>query len=184
MSSDSHDTEHPSLPSVYQPHFSVTIEAELKRIAAAENDNKTPKSREKLQAVELSRYEPSDPPGPSASVDQWRSTLQQAEVNESYLLERKVNLGLLEKFGKNCWLIGNSSLEDIYTQLQGELSDTRRQLEEVESQRQKKQIAIGGELKALEESWREGIERMLATKAAAEKLRLQLLEHMGKAANA
>ena len=53
----------------------------------------------------------------------------------------------------------------------------------MESQRQEKQASVGGELKALEESWREGIEKMLATKAAAEKLRFQLLEEMGKAAN-
>lgn len=181
---ESQDTEHPSLPSVFQPRFSAKIEAELKRIETAENNNKTAKSRERLQAVELSRYEPSDLPDSNASVEQWRHALRQAKINDSYLSERRVNLGLLEKFGKNSWLIGNSSLEDLHTQLQTELSNTRRELEKVEGQRQEKQVSIAGELKALEDSWKEGIERMLATKAAAENLRLQLLEEMGKAANA
>ena len=134
--------------------------------------------------IDLSRYEALDPPSPNASAEQWSSALREAKVNDSYLSERVTNLGLLEKFGKNSWLIGNSSLEDLHAQLQAELSDVRRQLEEVGSQRQQKQASISGELKALEDSWREGIERTLATKAAAEKLRLQILEEMEKAAKA
>ena len=54
----------------------------------------------------------------------------------------------------------------------------------MEGQRQAKQASVSGELTALEDSWREGIERMIATKAAAEKLRLELLDELGKAANA
>ena len=183
VSAESKNVEHTSLPPLYQPRFSAIVEEELKRVGDVTNADGSTKPREKLKAIDLSRYEALDPPSANASDEQWSRALQQAKISDSYLYERAINLGLLEKFGKNSWLIGNSTLEDINARLQSELVDVRRQLEEVESQRQAKQASIGGELTALEDSWREGIERMLATKAAAEKLRLELLDGLEKAAN-
>ena len=184
VSADSQNVEHPSLPSLYQPRFSAIADEELKRIANTAKTSGSTASKGHLKAIDLSRYEALDPPNPDASPEQWTRALRQAKISESYLSERTINLGLLEKFGKNSWLIGNSSLEDINARLQSELADVRRQLEEVEGQRQAKQASVNGELTALEDSWREGIERMLATKAAAEKLRLELLEELGRVANA
>lgn len=85
-------------------------------------------------------------------------------------------LGLLEKFGKNAWLIGNAQLEDILKGIETELIDVRRQAEEVESLRRQQQESVAGEMGMLEETWKKGVGRVLETEVAAEGLKQQILE--------
>jgi len=165
---------HPSLPPLTPHHFSPLIEAELMRI----------ENKEKLQAIDLSRYEALEPPATSPHSDEkhpetlrkWREALQKAYTAHSYLTSRSNNLHLLEEFGKNSWLISNSQLEDILRDLEKELAERKTEIDLVVIQRKNAQEAVGGEVKGLEENWKRGVGRVLETEVAAEGVRRETLE--------
>ncbi|KAF2197386.1 hypothetical protein GQ43DRAFT_381118 [Delitschia confertaspora ATCC 74209] len=170
---------HPALipASTYTPKFSEALEQEHARLQA------NPSS--KINAIDLTRYEALEaPPNTSPTSDedmpellnQWRDTLQKAYTSSSYLSSRLTELSLLERFGKNAWLIGNSQLEDILKSIEGELAEVRGELEGVDATRRAQQDAVRGEVETLEATWKRGVGRVLETEVAAEGLRMQILQ--------
>lgn len=107
---------------------------------------------------------------------QWSQALRQAYTSHAYLSGRQMNLALLERYGKNAWLVGNSQVEEELRTLEKELAETRRQGEEVDEQRRRAQETVSGELEGLEEAWRNGIGRAIEAEVAGEGLRRQILE--------
>lgn len=141
--------------------------------------------KSKLSAVDLSRYEEVEAPpntNPTSDEDkpelleQWNKALKKTYTSSEYVTARLAELGLLEKFGKNAWLIGNSQLEDILKSIEVELLDVRKQQEDVETLRRTQQERVQGEIKTLEETWKRGVGRVLETEVAAEGLKQQILE--------
>lgn len=133
----------------------------------------------------MKRYEDLDAPentNPTSDEDKpqllekWNKALKQAYTSSEYVQGRLTQLGLLEKFGKNAWLVGNSQLEDILKGVEMELADVRKQHQEVETMRRSQQESVHGEIKTLEETWKKGVGRVLETEVAAEGLKQQILE--------
>lgn len=130
----------------------------------------------------MSRYEvPSAPE--SNDVAEWRAALRQAYASSEYLSSRLTNLGLLETYGKNAWLIGNSQLEDILKVLEQEVSKAKTEVEEVEAARRRAQEGVKGEMEGLEQAWRTGVGRMIEVEVASEGLRREILERRRAAAS-
>ncbi|KAF5656743.1 BCAS2 family protein, partial [Fusarium heterosporum] len=96
-----------------EPTFSPAITTELERIS-----NSTP-----LAPLDLSRYEAPSPSAPPTTA------LPAAAVAQSYLSSRLTNLQLLEKWGKNAWLLGNHGLEAELQALERELAATKREVD-------------------------------------------------------
>ncbi|CAO2650081.1 Nn.00g013730.m01.CDS01 [Neocucurbitaria sp. VM-36] len=170
---------HPALipAAKYTPTFSDFIEREHARL----DDDPT----SKLSGIDLKRYEDLDAPEnttPTSDEEkpellaQWNKALKQAYTSDEYVQGRLTQLGLLEKFGKNAWLVGNSQLEDILKGIEAELADVRKQKEEVEMLRRSQQENVHGEITTLEETWKKGVGRVLETEVAAEGLKQQILE--------
>ena len=170
---------HPALipAAQYAPKFSAALEQEHARLQADPNS--------KFSAIDLARYEDLDaPPNTSPTSDedkpevlaQWDSALRKAYTSSEYVNARLTELGLLEKFGKNAWLIGNSQQEDILKGIEADLADVRKQHEEVEAMRRQQQESVHGEIKTLEETWKQGVGRVLEAEVAAEGLKQQILE--------
>jgi pre-mRNA-splicing factor SPF27 len=170
---------HPTLAlaAKYEPQFSDFIEREHARL----DDDPT----SKLSGIDLKRYEDLDAPentNPTSDEDRpellerWNKALKQAYVSSEYVDGRRTQLGLLEKFGKNAWLVGNSQLEDMLKNIETELAEVRKQQEEVETQRRSQQESVQGEMQTLEDTWKKGVGRVLETEVAAEGLKLQILE--------
>jgi pre-mRNA-splicing factor SPF27 len=181
MSSAGVDTAqlHPALipAATYTPAFSAALEQEHARLQAD--------ATSKLSAIDLARYEDLEAPpntNPTSDEDkpellaQWRAALQKAYTSSEYVNARLTELGLLEKFGKNAWLVGNAQQEDILKSIEAELADVRKQHEEVEALRRQQQESVHGEIKTLEETWKRGVGRVLETEVAAEGLKQQILE--------
>lgn len=125
--------------------------------------------------VDLSRYEaPSLPSTNDAAA--LRPVLQAAYASSAYLGARLTNLGLLETYGKNAWLVANSQLEDILRELEKEVAAARAEVEDVERERRMVQESGRGEMEGLEREWRERVGRVVETQAAAEGLRREILE--------
>ena len=171
---------HPSLPHRAPAKFSPLIHSEISRIERGEM----------LQAIDLTRYEAVEPPATSPNSDEkdpsslakWREALQKAYTSQSYLVGRQTNLALLEKYGKNGWLIGNSQLEDILRDLERELAERNAEIDGVVIERKNAQEAVGAEIKGLDEGWKKGVRKVLETEVAAENLRLEILQRRREAA--
>ena len=102
--------------------------------------------------------------------------LQAAYASSAYLGARLTNLGLLETYGKNAWLVANAQLEDILRELEKEVAAARAEVEDVERERRMVQESGRGEMEGLEREWRERVGRVVETQAAAEGLRRKILE--------
>lgn len=165
---------HPSLPQLRPYHTSPLLEAEHQRI-----QNKQP-----LNAIDLTRYEAITPPQTTPNSDEqhpeklqkWRAALTQAYTSHAYLTSRASNLALLEEFGRNAWLIGNSQLEDVLRGLERELGERKTEIDMLVVERRNAQEAVGGEVRGLEEAWKRGVGRVLETEVAAGGVRREVLE--------
>lgn len=109
-------------------------------------------------------------------LQEWEQTLRRAYTSSSHLSIRHNNLALLEEYGKNAWLIGNSQLEEILRAVEKELAETKEAVENVHKERKLAQNSGHGELASLEETWRRGIGSILDVEVASENLRQQILE--------
>ncbi|KAK3686383.1 hypothetical protein LTR37_019856 [Vermiconidia calcicola] len=138
---------HPSIPVRTEPQFSELVEAEHARLAAGEARD---------SGIDLSRYEALDAPA-KGDIEGWKATLQKAYASAEYLRGREINLGLLETYGKNAWLIGNSQLEDVLKSLGKEVEAMKLEQEAVEQARKAAQESVRGEMQSLEEGWRMGV---------------------------
>lgn len=173
LASEDQSTLHPSIPAKYEPHFSTFMEAEHARIASGQG---------KEGGIDMSRYEALDAPA-KGDLAAWKATLQKAYASTEYLRGREINLGLLETYGKNAWLIGNSQLEDVLKYLEKDVEAVKREQEVVEGQRKATQGNVAGEMQSLEEGWRTGVGRMIEAQAAAERRKQEILEQKRMAAS-
>lgn len=164
---------HPSIPVPKEPCFGPLIEAEHTRLASGQE--------KQGEGIDLSRYEALDAPEKGDLVA-WKETLQKAYASTEYLRGREINLGLLETYGKNAWLIGNSQLEDILKYLEKDVEALKLEQEAVEAERKSAQANAAGEMQNLEEGWKTGIGRMIEAQAAAERLKQEILERKRMAA--
>lgn len=164
----SHATStHPSLRALPPSKFSDLMATEHSRLASG--------APPATPAIDLSRYEAQDAPT-STSAPDWRTALQRAYASSEYLSSRLTNLGLLETYGKNAWLIGNSQLEDLLRGMEREVADLKAQTDEMERIRRAAQESARGELTGLDEAWRRGVGSMLEVEVAAEGLRREILD--------
>jgi len=124
--------------------------------------------------IDLTRYEAPDEPASDASQEAWRQALRDAYVSSMYLSGRHSNLTLLDEFGKNAWLIGNSQLEHILQELEQELARLKDDAENVNKARKAAQESSRGELLGLEETWKHKIGELLEVQVAG--LRQLILE--------
>jgi pre-mRNA-splicing factor SPF27 len=162
---------HPSIPSTTESQFSPLITAAHARLAS--DPTNTPRSS---SALDLTRYEALDAPSPSSSSEIWTTALNRAATSAQYLRARETNLGLLEAYGKNAWLVGNARLEDELKALEKEVADKSMEKEDVARERREAEMGVAAEMQTLEETWKVGVGRMLEAQAAAEGLRLEILE--------
>lgn len=171
---------HPSLSSTYEPIFSPLMQAELERIG--QKQEKPPGT-----GIDLSRYEASALELPARTsphsderepnlLPEWRQTLRRAYGLDTFLNGRLTNLSLLETYGKNAWLIGNSQLEDELESLERELTEAKIAAELVEEERRRKQDDAKGEMEGLDESWRIGVRGLVEVALATEGLRKEILQ--------
>ena len=166
LSNEDQSSLHPSILGPPESQWSQRIEVEHARLAAGQS---------KEGGVDLSRYEALDAPA-KGDLEGWKIALQQAYASAEYLHGRQMNLGLLETHGKNAWLIANSQLEDILKGLEKEIEAMKLEQETVEQARRAAQSNAAGEMQSLDEGWRKGVGRMIEAQAAAERLRLEILE--------
>ena len=128
---------HTSIPELRNPQFSSLVDTEHAFLA---------EGKPRQTGIDLSRYEALDAPPAGSDVAAWRETLQKAYASAEYLRGRETNLALLETYGKNAWLVGNSQLEGLLKGLEVEIEAARIELEGIERERRDKQASVQGEV--------------------------------------
>lgn len=161
----------------YDPDFGAVVAAAHNSIA------RTGKARPDGEGISLDRYEEPDAPTSAEDLGQWRSTVQAAYTSHSYLRQRALNLSLLEKYGKNAWLISNAQVEDELRTLERELKAAKEEGFALDDERKRKQESIKGELEALQQSWQESLGRAIEAEVAGSQLQQQILDARRAAAN-
>lgn len=157
---------HPRLLNLHSCNLSPAMLSEMARI----------ETKQPLSSIDTKRYEALDSSDPtemqdSSSVQSLRDKLQQAYTSASYLTQRQTNLALLDKYGKNGWLVGNSQLEDLLRGLEKDLAREKGAIDSIVVERTTSQKNIEGELDSLDRTWKQSIGRILETEAAAEAIR-------------
>ncbi|CAK7564888.1 MAG: hypothetical protein SEPTF4163_002793 [Sporothrix epigloea] len=165
------DADHALLRPLYQPKYTQAIQPEIQRHADA---NSKGAITEALRALDFSRYEIND--DPSNGSDAAEPALMKAYVSQVYLRGRRAHLALLDRFGKNAWLVSNWQTEANIKRLEVDLAEARKAVDSITLQRQRMQDEAASELQSLDRAWRAGVGRVLETEAAAEELRLQVLK--------
>ena len=126
--------------------------------------------------MDLTRYEGDSGSAIPAAVKE----LKAAYTNAAYLTKRLQTLELLEGFGKNAWLVGNSQLEDVLREVERELVGTREEVEGVNRERKGAQEGRKGELEGLEQAWRAGVrgglDVLVANRGVEERIKEALRE--------
>jgi pre-mRNA-splicing factor SPF27 len=159
-------TSHSSLPPLPPSNLSHLIEQELQRVSSS--------PREPLSAIDLSRYEAS--PLPSSSDADILTALRRAQTAQTYLRLREGNMELLDRFGRNAWLVGNSQTEEVLAAVEREVEERKREIDGVVVERRSVQEGVRGEVEGLAEGWRRGVGKVLETEVAAEGVRREVLE--------
>jgi pre-mRNA-splicing factor SPF27 len=154
-----------------EPSFTPLIQAELDRLASDSAPAQPP--------LDLSRYEAQEaPPASGSSSAALRAVLESAYVSDAYLGARAQNLDLLDRWGKNAWLVGNHHLEAELRALEADLAAVRREMDIVNVERKRRQDDVKAEMLTLDDNWRRGVSRVLETELAVEELKAQIREEL------
>ncbi|RNJ53872.1 hypothetical protein D7B24_001280 [Verticillium nonalfalfae] len=165
------------LPPLPPSKLSPLMAQELDRVAA----------QQPLAAIDLKRYEAQEPlaaPGAEPAPAALAETLRKAYTTHTYLTARVENLELLERWGRNAWLVGNHRLEGQLRALEKDLADAKADIDVLTLARRRAQDDVAAEVKGLDEAWRSGVGRVLETEIAVEALRRQVLTEMERKAKA
>jgi len=125
----------------------------------------------------VSRYEAPEEPSSNSDETIMRQALRTAYISSTFLSDRHTNLQLLDEYGKNAWLIGNSQSEAVLQDLERELVGLKSETEEVNKARKAAQEQSKGELLTLQENWKRGIGKVLEIQVATDQLRHEMLDH-------
>lgn len=150
----------PPAPASREPVFSAMMQTELDRIASASP----------LSPLDISRYEAHDAP----SAPDLPPVLAKSAVSQAYLEARLAHLSLLDRHGKNAWLLGNHALEAELAALERDLAAAKRDVDILNIERRRRQEEVRGEMLMLEETWKKGVGRVLETELAVEELKSQI----------
>lgn len=130
--------------------------------------------------MDLSRYEAQPTPTGKETKEELQTLLNNAQISAFYLDSRRQNLELLDRYGKNQWLIGNHQLEGELRRLEGDLAERKKEIDVVNLERQRRQTEVKGEMELLERNWQTGVVRAFETEMAVEGLKEEIREELRK----
>ena len=156
---------HPKLPPYTELVPSSTLmQQELHRINKGQ----------KLDAIDLKRYEDLALPTNREQLDAWRQIAKRHIVASEALSGRIENLDLLKSFGAIAWTTHLYQLEFSLQQMEAELLTLRQQVERVNVERKQSQLAAGEKLSLLDHKWRELVSSNLEVSIACTLLETEL----------
>jgi len=133
------------LPSLNLASFETSLmKTEFERLSA----------RHPMETLSMKRYElPTPPAGKMTDVQAWTECVDNSLAQLEHQRTRILNLDLMLDYGGESWKQYNEVLQDMLTRLQSQLSDVKKNIQEINWSRKNQQTQVGDRLKQLETSW-------------------------------
>jgi len=122
---------------------------------------------------------------PLTGIDPQRYQISTTDVKANlaaaeYLTNRADNLALLEAYGSNSWLIGNSIQENALGILEGELSRLKEEGVIVNRERKGQNLELGAQIDKLDQRWRKALRGVVEVEIACASLEEEIRELQAK----
>jgi pre-mRNA-splicing factor SPF27 len=101
-------------------------------------------------------------------------------IAAEYLTNRTDNLALLEAYGSNSWLIGNSTQEQSLGILETVLAQLKEEGTEVNRERKRQNLELGGKIDELGQRWRKALRGVIEVEIACAGLQEEIRELEGQ----
>uniref|UniRef100_A0A2P2HWU3 Pre-mRNA-splicing factor SPF27 n=2 Tax=Hirondellea gigas TaxID=1518452 RepID=A0A2P2HWU3_9CRUS len=111
-------------------------------------------SRQPMDTLSMKRYElPPPPPGKMTDVAAWSECVDNSFAQLEHQATRLLNLELLNENGAEAWKCHNEELQRMLSRTQGQLTELKKAIQEVNWSRKSQQCKAGEELRHLESTW-------------------------------
>ncbi|WOO83504.1 Pre-mRNA-splicing factor SPF27 [Vanrija pseudolonga] len=109
---------------------------------------------EPIRGIDTSKYNPPSVPE-GASVEELIEAERRGRIGEGHMAVRNDNVGVLQSYGPNAWLVRNYQLNSQSKELQETLTQLKEQVTEVNRARRVFQEDAGEHLGRLENRWQD-----------------------------
>lgn len=131
-------------PAKYDTFETEILKTEFERLQA----------RLPMEMLSMRRYElPAPSAGRMNDISAWTECVENSMAQLQHQALRIENLELMSQYGSDGWKSYNSTLSQMLEAAQKQLTDLRKQIQEINWQRKTEQGEAGSKLKQLEENW-------------------------------
>lgn len=158
------------LPSLNMSAFETEFMAnEFQRIEDCQRDNT------RLETMNTKRYElPAPPPGKLSEIQAWQEAVDNSFAQLEHQSIRYLNLELLQKYGCESWKAALEILVGMNAKAQKELTDLKKEIQDVNWNRKNKQLDAGEQLLKLNNQWASLVSCNFEIESAIKQLEMQI----------
>lgn len=111
-------------------------------------------SGKRMDMMDMRRYEmPGPPPGRLTDLSAWTDSLANSHSQLQHQQNRITNLNLMHNYGTEAWKVANTHMSNLLTAALKDLTQVRKQVQEVNWQRKSAQTSAGEKMEKLSETW-------------------------------
>jgi len=111
-------------------------------------------ARQPMETLSMKRYElPTPPAGKMTDVAAWNECVDNSLAQLEHQRTRTLNLELMLEYGGESWKVYNEVLVELLNKVQAQLSEVKKDIQEVNWTRKNQQSLVGDKLKNLESDW-------------------------------
>ncbi|KAL7049960.1 hypothetical protein ACKWTF_003915 [Chironomus riparius] len=108
----------------------------------------------RMETMNTKRYElPAPPTGKLGEIQAWQEAVDNSFAQLEHQSIRYLNLELLQKYGCEAWKIALEVLIGLSARAQKDLSELKKEIQEINWRRKSKQIDTGEKLNRLNQQW-------------------------------
>jgi pre-mRNA-splicing factor SPF27 len=108
----------------------------------------------RMETMNTKRYElPAPPTGKLGEIQAWQEAVDNSFAQLEHQSIRYLNLELLQKYGCEAWKIALEVLVGLSARAQKDLSELKKEIQEINWRRKSKQIDTGEKLNRLNQQW-------------------------------
>eukprot|EP00088_Acartia_fossae_P040982 TRINITY_DN4277_c0_g1_i5.p1 TRINITY_DN4277_c0_g1~~TRINITY_DN4277_c0_g1_i5.p1 ORF type:complete len:226 (-),score=64.57 TRINITY_DN4277_c0_g1_i5:259-936(-) len=111
-------------------------------------------ARQPMDTLSMKRYElPTPPAGKMTDIQAWNECVDNSMAQLEHQRTRILNLELMLEYGGESWKVYNEVLVDMLNKVQTQLSEVKKDIQEVNWTRKNQQTQVGEKMKQLEGEW-------------------------------
>lgn len=129
----------------------------------------------RLETMNTKRYElPAPPPGKLGEIQAWQEAVDNSFAQLEHQSIRYLNLELLQKYGCEAWKAGLEILVGLNAKAQKELTELKKEIQDVNWNRKNKQLQTGDQLNRLNNQWASLVSCNFEIESAIKQLEMQI----------